>query len=74
MPNYNTINFENNKIIVIIDNNNIIWFNAKQICTSLEYKQTAKAISNNVEKEDKIQLKNMEITFEIQQQPDFLYI
>ena len=52
----------------------MIWFNAKQICTSLKYKQTEKAISNNVEKEDKIQLKNMEITFEIQQQPDSIYI
>jgi prophage antirepressor-like protein len=74
MPNYNTINFENNKIIVIIDNNNIIWFNAKQICISLKYKQTEKAISNNVEKEDKIQLKNIKITFEIKQQPDSVYI
>ena len=74
MPNYNTINFENNKIIVIIDNNNIIWFNAKQICISLEYKQTEKAISNNVEKEDKIQLKNIKIPFEIKQQPYSIYI
>ena len=32
MSRYNTINFEKNKIIVIIDNNNNIWFNAKQIC------------------------------------------
>ena len=35
MPSYNTITFENQKIIVIIDNNNVIWFNAKQICLSL---------------------------------------
>ena len=39
MLRYNTINFENHKIIVIIDNNNFIWFNAKQICISLGYKQ-----------------------------------
>jgi prophage antirepressor-like protein len=74
MSRYNTIHFEKNKIIVIIDNNNIIWFNAKQICVSLEYKQAKQAIINNVEKSDKIQLKNMNISFEIQQQPDSIYI
>jgi len=74
MSNYNTITFENNKIIIIIDNNNIIWFNAKQICTALKYKQPKLAIINSVEKSDKIQLKNMEINFKIQQQPDSIYI
>ena len=74
MPAFNTIKFENHKIIIIIDNNNIIWFNAKQICISLEYKQTAKAISNNVEINDKIQLKNMNISFVMMQQPDSIYI
>jgi prophage antirepressor-like protein len=74
MSRYNTINFEKYKIIVIIDNNNIIWFNAKQICISLEYKQAKQAIINNVEKNDKIQLKNMNISFEIKQQPDSIYI
>lgn len=74
MSRYNTIDFENHKIIVIIDNNDIIWFNAKQICISLEYKELKKTISNNVEKIDKIQLKNMNISFEMQQQPDSIYI
>ena len=32
------------------------------------------AKSNNVDKSDKIQLKNMNISFEIQQQPDSIYI
>jgi prophage antirepressor-like protein len=50
MSRYNTINFEKHKIIVIIDNNNIIWFNAKQICGSLEYKHTKQTIINNIEK------------------------
>jgi hypothetical protein len=35
MPEYNTITFEKHKIIVILDNNKITWFNAKQICLSL---------------------------------------
>jgi prophage antirepressor-like protein len=74
MSRYNTINFEKHKIIIIIDNNNNIWFNAKQICVSLNYKQAKRAITNNVEKIDKIQLKNMNIGFEIQQQPDSIYI
>lgn len=60
-----------NKIIVIIDNDNEIWFNAKQICISLKYNEPRKAISNNV---DKIQLKNINISFEIKQQPDSMYI
>ena len=74
MSRYNTITFENSKIIVVIDNDNIIWFNAKQICISLKYKQVKQAIINNVEKSDKIQLKNMNISFEIKQQPDSIYI
>jgi prophage antirepressor-like protein len=74
MSRYNLINFENHRIIIIIDNDNIIWFNAKQICIALEYKQAKKAIKNNVDKDDKVQLKNMNITFDIQQQPDSIYI
>jgi len=42
MSRYNLINFENHRIIIIIDNDNIIWFNAKQICIALEYKQAKK--------------------------------
>ena len=74
MSRFNTINFEKYKIIVIIDNNSIIWFNAKQLCISLEYKQGKKAIKKNVEAIDKIQLKNMNIGFKMQQQPDSIYI
>ena len=74
MPEYNTITFEEHKIIVIIDNNKISWFNAKQICISLNYKQAKKKISKYVDQEDKIQLKNMDISFDINQQPDSIYI
>ena len=34
ITNYNIITFENQKIIVIIDNDKIIWFNAKQVSSS----------------------------------------
>ena len=74
MPSYNTITFENNKIIVIIDNIMNIWFNAKQICMSLGYSYPQQIIIKNVDREDKIQLKNMDINFKIQQQPDSIYI
>ena len=71
---YSTITFEKNRIIIIIDNNKQIWFNAKQICIALKYKQPKMAIINNVEKEDKIQLKNIDINFKVYQQPDSIYI
>jgi prophage antirepressor-like protein len=74
MSNYNFINFENNKISVLIDNNKIIWFNAKQICKSLKYKEHKKAINKNVDKIDKIQLQNININIEIQQHPHTTYI
>jgi prophage antirepressor-like protein len=74
MPDFNTITFEKHKIIVITDNNNIIWFNAKQICLSLEYKQSKQIIINHVDSNDKIQLKNMNIDFDMPQQPDSIYI
>jgi prophage antirepressor-like protein len=74
MASFNTINFENNKIIVIIDNSNIFWFNAKQICKSLNYINTKQVITKHVEKEDKVQLKNMNINFKIKQQPNSIYI
>jgi prophage antirepressor-like protein len=74
MPLYNTITFEKNKIFIISDNENTIWFNAKQVCLSLKYKEPTKAISTNVEKEDKIQLKYMDINFKVKQQPDSIYI
>ena len=74
MASFNTINFENNKIFIIIDNSKIFWFNAKQICKSLNYVDTKHIITKHVEKEDKKQLKNMNINFKIKQQPDSIYI
>jgi len=74
ITNYNIINFENKKIIIIIDNNKIIWFNAKQIGIALKYKEPKKAITKYVDKEDKIQLKNIDLNFKVEQQPDSIYI
>jgi len=74
ITNYNIITFENQKIIVIIDNDKIIWFNAKQVSSSLKYKEPKKAIQKYVDKQDKILLKKININFKLQQQPDSLYI
>jgi len=52
----NTIRFENNNINVIIDESNVVWFNANEISISLGYKYPKDAIINNVDKEDKIKL------------------
>ena len=69
-----TIFFENNKIIIIIDNNNLIWYKAKLICLALNYKEPKKAIKKYVVKGEKIQLKNININFKVNQQPNSMYI
>ena len=74
MSRYNIIHFEKNSIVIIIDNKDVVWFNAKQISISLGYKHAKQAIIYNVDNDDKIQLKNMNIHFEIQQHPDTIYI
>jgi prophage antirepressor-like protein len=43
-----------NEIIIIIDNENDVWFNGKQIVKILEYKNTNDAINNKVSKNNKI--------------------
>jgi len=77
LKNFSFINehfFEQHKISIIIDNNNIIWFNAKQISIALEYKQSRKAIKKNVEDIDKIKLINMNINYKVRRQPQSMYI
>ena len=45
----NYITFESVKISVIINNNNKVWFCAKDVAESLEYKDSKMAIYENVE-------------------------
>ena len=70
----NTIKFENNDINVIIDDSDITWFNATEIATSLGYKYPKDAIINNVEKEDKTKLENININYKIKKHPHSIYI
>lgn len=53
----NYITYNNSKIHIIIDNNDEIWFNARQIAKILEYKDIKNAIKVHVDSNDVIQLK-----------------
>jgi prophage antirepressor-like protein len=70
----NIIQFENNNINVIIDENDIVWFNANEIAISLGYKYPKDAIINNVEKEDKTNLENINLKYKINKHPHSIYI
>lgn len=68
------IKFETFKINVIIDNDGDIWFNANEISISLGYKNPKKAITKNIGKKDKIQLKNINMDIIIKKHPHSIYI
>lgn len=70
----NTIKFENNDINIIIDENDIVWFNANEIALTLGYKFPKDAIINNVDKEDKIKLEDININNKINKHPHSIYI
>ena len=70
----NIIQFENNDINVIIDENDIVWFNANEIANSLGYKYPKDAVINNVEKEDKIKLEDINFNNKIHKHPHSIYI
>jgi prophage antirepressor-like protein len=70
----NTIKFENKDINVIIDDLDIVWFNANEITIALGYEYPKNAIINNVEKEDKIKLENININYKVKKHPHSIYI
>jgi hypothetical protein len=70
----NTIKFENNNINIIIDKNNIIWFNANEIALTLGYKYPKDAIINNVDKKNKLKLEHININYKINKHPHSIYI
>jgi prophage antirepressor-like protein len=70
----NTIKFEGNNINVIIDDNDVVWFNANEIALSLGYKYPKDAIINNVEKEDKLKLEDINFNYKIDKHPHSIYI
>jgi len=69
--------FKNNMIKIIIDDNDIPWFYGKQVAHALGYKNTKLAIIMHVDKEDKIQFKNMKCNKYVKEkntQPNGIYI
>lgn len=70
----NFIKFDSSSINVIIDEDEILWFNANEIAVTLGYKYPKDAIIKNVDKEDKIQLENMNINIKIDKHPHSIYI
>jgi len=70
----NYILFENSIIIVIIDNSDKIWFNAKQLIYAIGYKDAKDALHTHVVQKDKKYLKNINHSYNLKQQPMTMYI
>jgi prophage antirepressor-like protein len=70
----NYILFGQIKIHIIIDNTDKIWFNGKELTLALEYKDTKDAINSHIDKNDKIQLKNINHSINTNQHPNSIYI
>lgn len=70
----NYIKFEAHIIHVIIDNDDKIWFNASEVALSLDYTYPKDAISNNVDKDDKIKLESINTSLKIKKHPHSIYI
>jgi len=69
----NYILFDKIKISIIIDNSDKIWFGCKEILTSLEYKDIKDAMKVHIDKNDKIQLKNINHSVNTKQHPNTIY-
>ena len=51
----NIITYNNYEIGVISDDDEITWFNARDVCIALGYKNPKLTIIKNIQKKDKIQ-------------------
>jgi prophage antirepressor-like protein len=70
----NYILFDKIKINIIIDYTDKIWFECKELLNTLEYKDTKDAMKIHIDKDDKIQLKNINHSNDIKQHPNTIYI
>lgn len=66
--------FDSSKIDIIIDKKKIIWFNAKDICNVLKYKNSKDAIIKHVDRQDKIKLESINTDVIKNKHPHSLYI
>ena len=58
----------------IIDNNNKIWFNAKNILNILEYRDSKKSLKIFINKNDKLQFKDIILLYKIKYHPQTTFI
>ena len=70
----NTLIYNNNKINILLDIDNNIWFKFLNISNLLNYKNRKIALKDNVSKENKRRLKEIKMLFKINEQPDTIYI
>jgi prophage antirepressor-like protein len=70
----NYLKFENKLINVIIDNDNNAWFNANQIASALGYDAPKKAISYNIDEDEKKQLEDINTDIKTDKHPHSIYL
>jgi prophage antirepressor-like protein len=70
----NYITFDKTTINVIIDNSDKIWFNANQLATSIGYIDPKGALLKHTDKIDRVQIKNINHSYDIKQHPQTIYL
>ena len=70
----NYITFDNTIINVIIDNSDKIWFNANQLAKSIGYSDPKGALTKHTDILDRIQIKNINHSYNIKQHPQTVYL
>lgn len=59
------IQYEQNKIRIIIDRNDEVWFNATDIAKSLEYKKLNETVRKLIDNDDKTQLRYLNHNYDV---------
>lgn len=72
--NENYILFEKSIISVIIDNNDKLWFHSRELAKAIGYSDPKDAIRKHTDKNDKIQLKDINHSQNIKQQSQTVYL
>jgi prophage antirepressor-like protein len=70
----NYIKFGRNKINIIIDVFNNVWFCARDLIDALEYSEQTKPVKSIVSKENKLKLKQINISVTINKHPNTVYV
>ena len=70
----NYITFDKTTINVIIDNSDKIWFNANQLAKSIGYSDPKGALLKHTDKMDRVQIKNINHSYDIKQHPQTIYL